>query len=339
MKKLSTLKDIMMRCWLACLLFISLQGYSQPDYSFAGATLTGGTNLQAGASYRFPTVRPGIDALMTITAMSPGIGLTELDGSSGYPATIQPTITAAPWTNGYVEMTITFVTAGTSTGLNQPQIAVTCIDVDGVTNYDGAGHNLHEFDQINMGGGYADFNTMGGELSISQSGNWFTGTNISGTDYPGRDTSSQQVMFSVINSNVTSMVIRVGVNNQTANAASRLRSVYFKKFVYNNSILALHDVKRLKPSKSNKNNDASVFSIYPTVIQRNATINVQSAKDGWASFELFDYSGRAMVTQQLIINKGENKIPFFGTSSLANGNYVALLKIDGMVYNYKVIKQ
>jgi hypothetical protein len=63
--------------------------------------------------------------------MSPGMGLTELDGTSGYPATIQPTITAAPWTNEYVELTITFKTAGTNTNMQQPEIAITAFDVDG----------------------------------------------------------------------------------------------------------------------------------------------------------------------------------------------------------------
>ncbi len=110
---------------------------------------------------------------MTITAISPGVTLQELDGSSGYNETLQPTLAITPWTNGYVEMTINFVQAGTTTPSVQSQIAATCIDVDGVINYDGQGHNVHEFDEINMGGGYADFNTVGGELSIGQSGNWF----------------------------------------------------------------------------------------------------------------------------------------------------------------------
>jgi hypothetical protein len=340
MKKLNNTVKNLIRMAMIALLFISMKGYSQPDYSFAGSTLLSGTNLTVGAVYKFPTVRPGVDARMTITAMSPGIGLTELDGTSGYPATLQPTITAAPWTTGYVEMTIRFVTAGTNTDLNQAQIAMTSIDVDGVTNYDGAGHNLYEYDMVNMGGGYYDLNTAGGELSVSQSGNWFTGTNISGTDYPGRDTASQQVMFSVINANVTSMVVRVGVINQTANSASRLRSIYFKKFVYNNSIMALNETPaRLKPVKNTKNSDASTFGIYPTVVQGNASIFVEAEKDGWASFELVDYSGRVLVKQQLVVDKGSNKIPFFGASKVSNGNYIAVLKMNGEVYSSKVIKQ
>jgi len=338
MQQFTNTKKILNRLCLAALLFISVQATAQPDYSFTGATRISGTNLQTGATYRFSNVRPGIDAIMTITDITPGIGLTELDGSSGYPATLQPTITAAPWTNGYVEMTITFKQGGTNTNMVQPQLAVTAIDVDGVTNFDGQGHSLHEFDQVNMGGGYADFNALGGQLSISQSGNWFTGTNIAGVDYPGRDTSSQQVMFSVINANVTTLVLRVGVNNQTASPASRLRSVYFKKFNYNNSILALHEDTRKKKQKASGVNDPEIFSIHPSVIRSSASISLQCEKDGWATLELVDYSGRQVLKQQLVVNKGVNKIPFFNSSSICSGNYIALLRMDGQAYHYKLIK-
>jgi hypothetical protein len=337
MKKFCTLKNKMTGLVVVALLLVSVAGFAQPEYSFTNPTLLSGTNLQVNAKYRFSAVRPGIDALMTITAISPGIGLTQLDGPSGYAATLQPTITAAPWTSGYVEMTITFVYAGTSNPMVQPQLAATPFDVDGVTNYDGQGHNLYEFDQVNMGGGYYDFNTVGGELSITQSGNWFTGTNIAAVDYPGRDTSAQQVMFSVLNTNVTTVTLRFGVNNQTAAAATRERCVYFKKFVFNNSILALNEPARLRREKKNSNPD--VFAIYPTVIQQHATINISANRDGWANFEVYDLTGRLVINQQLVVNKGENKVPFFGSSKMGNGNYVALLKMDGEVYNYKLIKQ
>lgn len=336
MKKLRTLKNIVIGL-CAALLLISQEGFAQPEYSFTNPQRISGSNLQVNSKYRFSSVRPGIDALMTITAISPGIGLTQLDGPSGYAATLQPTITADPWTSGYVEMTITFVNAGTSTPMVQPQLAATPFDVDGVTNFDGQGHNLYEFDQVDMGGGYVDFSTVGGELSISQSGNWFTGTNIAGVDYPGRDTSAQQVMFSVLNTNVTTVVLRFGVNNQTSKAAERERCVYFKKFVFNNSILAIREPNRLR--RETKTSNPDVFSIYPTVIQQQATISIDAKRDGWANFEVYDLSGRLVINQQIMVNKGDNKVPFFGSSKMGNGNYVALLKMDGSVYNYKLIKQ
>ena len=338
MKKLRTLKIMTMVLIVAAALLGPIKGFSQPDYAFANPTRLSGTHLQVGATYSFSNVRPGIDARMTITDISDGIEVTELDGSSGYPSTLQPTITAEPWTSGYVEMQITFYTGGTSTPMVQPELAVTPFDVDGVTNHDGNGHNLYEFDQINMGGGYVDFNTIGGELSISETpDHWVTGLNISATDYPGRDTSEQQVMFSVINNNVTTMTLRVGVNNETSSTASRQRAVYFKKFVFNNSILAMGQYQRVRPAKKTLKDES--FRIYPTVISHNATIELTANGDGWASFELFDLSGRKVIEQQLVINKGENKIPFFGASKMIPGNYVALVKMNGLAYSYKLIKQ
>jgi hypothetical protein len=338
MEKLRTLKTITLAAIVTAALLGPIQGFSQPDYAFANPTRLSGTHLKEGAIYRFSNVRPGIDARMTITFISDGIEVTELDGSSGYPATLQPTITAEPWTSGYVEMQITFYEGGTLTPMAQPQLAVTPFDVDGVTNHDGHGRNLYEFDQINLGGGYVDFNTIGGELSISETpDHWVTGTNISATDYPGRDTSAQQVMFSVINNNVTTMTLRVGVNNETSSSASRQRAVYFKKFVFNNSILAVGQYERLRPKKETSKDES--FRIYPTVINHNATIELNADGDGWASFELFDLSGRKVVEQRLVINKGENKIPFFGASKMTPGNYVALVKMNGLAYSYKLIKQ
>jgi hypothetical protein len=338
MKTILTLKKYAVRILVLLLMLISKEGFAQPEYSFTGGTLTSGTALTVGANYSFSNVRPGIDATLQITAMSPGIGLTELDGTSGYPATIQPTITAAPWTNGYVEMTITFKTGGTNTNMVQPQLAVTAFDVDGVINHDGAGHDLHEFDQFNLGGGYANYNTVASELSIANGpGTFFTGTNVSGIDYPGRDTSAQQVMFSVINVNVTTAIIRVGINNQTSLAASRLRAVYFKKFVYNNALLAFNTVPRI--TREIKNVTDNSFKVYPTNIQGSATIAVQSEENGTAMFELVDYSGRVMHKQLISVTRGSNNIAFRNISNVSNGNYVAVLKMNGEVYNQKVVKQ
>jgi len=334
-----TFKKYVSRALVIVLLFASKEGFAQPDYSFTGATLTAGTALTVGATYRYNTVKTGTDAIVQITEISPGIGLTELDGASGYPATLQPTITATPWTNGYVELTITFKAAGTNTDQNQTEIAVTAFDVDGVINHDGAGNNLHEFDQFNLGGGYANYNTVSSHLAISGPvSNWYTGTNVSGVDYAGRDTAAQQVMFSVINVNVTTAIIRVGINNQTNTAASRLRAVYFKKFFYNNSLLAFNNVPRIAREKKTIANESS-FKVYPTNMQGSATIAVQAEETGAAMFELVDYSGRVMHKQLLSVNKGINNIAVNKMSGLNSGHYVAVLKMNGVVYNQKVVKQ
>ena len=321
--------------FLVCLI-VSTKVFAQPDYSFKNPKLISGTALQAGAVYKYSNVKPGVDVIMTLGFISPGVTVAELDGASGYPEAIQPTLNLGPWTTGYLEMDLQWVNAGTTDPVVQSQIAVTCIDVDGIPDNDGQGHSVNEFDEINIGGGYSDFSTNGGELSVQQSGDWFIGTNIAGIDYPGRDTSAKAVMFSVINVNISSAIIRVGVKNESGNSASRLRSVYFKKFNYNNAILELK-VPKPKVSKE-RIAPATSFKVYPSVIDGSAKMAVNAAKDGWAMFQLVDYSGRVLSQQQIVVDKGMNNVPLFNLSNVAKGSYLAVLKLDGGIYNQKIVK-
>lgn len=218
--------------------FFSIQSKAQPDYDFRNHVLLSGTDGEIGAVYLFPAVKTGVDARMTITDLSTGIKVIDLDGASGFPEALQPTLDVKRNTNGYLEMQFEFLYAGTSTPYIQREVPVTCIDVDGVANLDGRGNSLNEFDEINLSGGYADYQLSGGELSVVQVGNWFNGKNVGNVEYPGRDTAAKQVMFTVVNGNISSLIIRVGVDNQSTIRLSRLRSVYFKKFVYPNSVLS-----------------------------------------------------------------------------------------------------
>jgi hypothetical protein len=216
----------------------SLRGYAQPDYDFRNHILLSGADMKTGAVYLFPSVRPGVDAIMTLTHISNGITVSEMDGSSGYPEALQPTLVVDPFTSGYLEMQFQFVVSGTSTPSIQTEVPVTCIDVDGWADNDGLGNPLYEFDAVDLGGGYVDYQLTGGELTMWQAGTWFNGKNNGGLDYPGRDTTARQVMFTAVNGNISSFGIRVGVDNQSSVAVSRLRSVYFKKFFYPSSVLS-----------------------------------------------------------------------------------------------------
>jgi len=215
------------------LFLLSKFSFAQPDYDFRNPTLITGaaTDKQVGAKYRFSTVKAGTDAIVTITNMTGGVKLTTLDGNSGYNEAFQPSIDIPAFSSGYVEFTIDFVKAATSAPQVQVEIPVTPIDVDGIPLA------VNEFDQIQLINGYTDYNLLGGELSINLPLGWVTGTNIAGIDYPGVDTSAKQVMFTVVNANVSSFIIRVGGTNISSTLRNRLRSVYFKKFAYPNSIL------------------------------------------------------------------------------------------------------
>ncbi len=222
--------------------------YAQPDYDFRNSILTSGTDLLAGAKYKFLSVKPGVDANVTITNITGGISLLDIDGSSGYPEAFQPYLFVPPMTDGYIEFQIDFLVGGTETLMVQTYVPATPIDVDGKPL---AGGTVNEFDEINLGpGAYLDFDMIGGELSIVNTGTWIKGTNTGNIDYPGRDTSAKQVMFTVFNGAISSFIFRTGAKNTSPTEDDdRLRSLYFKKFTYPNSFLPLTDLLSFNGSK------------------------------------------------------------------------------------------
>ena len=219
---------------------------AQPDYNFNNPTLVSGTARQIGAVYSYTNVRGGVNARVTIADITPGVTIAEFDAPGGYLEALQPTIDVARRTRGYVELTIEFFTPGGNPRLmNQARVPVTCIDVDGSVN-------LHEFDEINIGGGYVDYNMLGNQVTVTQAGNWFRGTNVGNVEYGGRDTVERAAMFTVVNANISSAIIRVGADNQTGSTQQRLRSVYFKSFTYANSFLALPALMNFRGNEKNK---------------------------------------------------------------------------------------
>ena len=195
-------------------LICSIGASAQPDYNFSNGSLISGTDKQVNARYRFTSVKPGIDAIVTITSITGGIALNQIDGSSGFKEAFQPVIDLPAHTNGHVEFKIDFVTAGTFTLRVMNEVPATCIDVDGRMR---GGFPINEYDMIRKTPGvYVDYNLLGGELTISYNATWIIGTNISTIDYPGVDTLAKEAMFSTVQANISSMTIRVGGNNQSA---------------------------------------------------------------------------------------------------------------------------
>lgn len=218
---------------------------SPPDYSFTSSSLVSGTDRQVGAKYRFNNVKAGVDAFLTITSISSGVTLSNIDGSSGYPEALQPDITVAADTRGYVEMTIDFLVAGTNTPMVQLEVPATCIDVDGTST-------IHEFDEIKMMNGYYMYDFLSTELKITTVPGWVLGENIGGVDYPARDTIARSVMFTAVVGSTSQMVIRVGADNAGGSSQTRLRSVYFKKFTYANAFLASNALLAFRGTESNR---------------------------------------------------------------------------------------
>ncbi len=233
------------------LLILTISGFSQPDYDFSNGSLMSGTDRQIGARYRFTTVKPGVDAIVTITNLTGGLTLNSVDGSSGFKEALQPVIDVPANSTGYAELVIDFVKAGTTSPMTMLEVPLTCIDVDGKMI---GGLPVNEFDQVKKSTGiYVDFNLLGGELAVTFDPTWITGTNTASIDYPGVDTLAKQAMFSTVSANISSITVRTGAINNTTGSQQRLRSFYFKRFTYPNSYLSKSPLQSFRGLEKNKN--------------------------------------------------------------------------------------
>ncbi len=231
-------------------LICSIGASAQPDYDFSNGSHISGPDKQVQGRYRFTSVKPGIDAIVTITSITGGLTINQIDGNSGFKEAFQPVIDLPALSNGYAEFRIDFVAAGTFNLRVMNEVPATCIDVDGRLRQ---GLAIHEFDMVRKSPGiYVDYDMLGTELVISYNATWIIGNNVATIDYPGVDTLAKQAMFSTVQSNISSMTIRVGANNLTTGGEQRLRSVYFKKFTYANSFLAKSALLSFKGVEKNK---------------------------------------------------------------------------------------
>ena len=73
-------------------LICSIGASAQPDYNFSNSSLISGTDKQVNARYRFTNVKPGIDAIVTITGITGGLTINQIDGNSGFREAFQPVI-------------------------------------------------------------------------------------------------------------------------------------------------------------------------------------------------------------------------------------------------------
>ena len=317
------------------LLFGSTTLMAQPKYDFRNATKISGSNRQVGALYRFPNVRTGTDALVTITAITGSLTLDVLDdNSSGFDEAFQPTITAPVHSKGYVEFSIQFVAAGTLIPQVQTEIPVTPIDVDGKNN------TVFEFDEIyRNSSSYVDYSMAGSELNITfPSANWVDGVNKTGIDYAGIDTTAKQVMFSVMNYGTSILLVRTGADNTSGSSQQRLRSLYFQKFKYPNSVLS----QTALPATSQNNNvtvaEEQALKVYPSAIKNMVTVKIKAGKAGMAVVRMVDYSGRTIKQQSLAVQAGVNSIVINDLDNVIPGNYIILMNMDKVQSNQKVIK-
>jgi hypothetical protein len=240
-------------CAIFAALIVTLTVYSQaPLFKFQNATLISGTDKQVNATYRFPSVIVGVDALVKITAISGGIQLLNIDRTAdGYSEAFQPEYNMNASSNGYIDFKITFVVTATNIALSQALVDATGIDIDGY-DYNNGQYFLKEMNMIDMGGGTYSYNTFYSEIGITTTGTAFTATNLTGNLYGALvDTASTAVMYTVTASNVSSFTYRVGANNGLPASQGRYASLYFKRFTYPAYALALPKLQNFQGNLSN----------------------------------------------------------------------------------------
>lgn len=229
---------------------VSSFSQARPDYVFKNARLDSGVDKTVGAVYHFSNVRTGTDAFIKIKAITGGASIQNLDRTAdGYDEAFQPEINVPGGRDGYVEFQISFVKSGTSVRVSQTEIKASALDIDGDLSRSGV---LYEYNQIDMGGGVYDFNTLSTQILITPIGTGFRAANITGILFGASvDTSALDVMYTVKNGSVSTFTWRTGVNNLlNTSTAKRYTSLYFKSFNYPNTVLAASKILNFEGNMS-----------------------------------------------------------------------------------------
>ncbi len=194
---------------------------------FINSTLISGTNGAVNAIYKFPDVTDGVDARVTLSAISNGASLSDIDipaSSTGYDPAFQPYVSVANGTSGtpktsYVEWQIRFKKAGTDTDTTLSNISATAIDVDGSSS-------IQEKVQAYTPVSYSV--NSPNSMTDTQDGSSVTSIGPN-TNYNGIDSAVKTVMFQMNFDNVNLITYRTGGINKSS-SASRQFSIYFKAF-------------------------------------------------------------------------------------------------------------
>jgi hypothetical protein len=289
------------------LLLFALYGaaaISQPVYAFKNSVLVSGTDREVGAIYRFPNSKVGIDVLVQITALSPGITIATFDDNmnGGFNDAFQPRITAAGKTDGYAEFNFRFVLTGTSIQIPQIEIPATSIDVDG-------GGSLREFDEyLTPSPVLVDFDMIGTNLDIQFNGTSVLGKNKTGAEKDLIDTIAVEAMFTVKYLLASQFTARIGLENKGNNAATRQRSVYFAPFTYANSFLPISNLANFAGNRNN--NDQATLNWQMRNGHDYVTAVVEKSENG-TSFSAIGQVNMQEINSAIFLDNASKSTPAY----------------------------
>jgi Secretion system C-terminal sorting domain len=237
---LNTMKTTKVAILCAFMMLFAKPGSAQSvsganGLTFKNPVLVSGTDLLAGATYRFSDVTTNVYALVRIDSLVNGAEVRKIDDNSGglgYLDAFQPEI-RIPQGAGekYAVFAISFFNTVTNNIQALDSLKVTAVDIDGNLQ-------LKELAEINMNGGSASFMGSALDILVSQiSGTRFRAENILGVERSGIDTSGWGNMMTVKKSSVSSFTVKYGAKTIGAANGARQYSLYMKGFNYPNQII------------------------------------------------------------------------------------------------------
>lgn len=198
----------------------SLSAQSSPSYRFRKPVLETGI-------WKFKSVLSGVDAHVTITG-SKNASLDKIDDSSAFAYAWQPNILFTNRTNNtndtsYLEFTIRFIDRSTMLPMTQAKLAATIVDCDGPGN----SSTFREFIRASMPGTVNAIPSS--TIAIANDTRWMyfkSGT----TQFSNIDTINTGAMAQINYTNVSTIVMRIGVLGKVSANDVRQFSFYFKSF-------------------------------------------------------------------------------------------------------------
>jgi hypothetical protein len=220
-----------------------------PGMKFKNPVLISGTALQIGATYKFPAVVPGVDAIVKVTSKVNGATLTSIDDNTfGYSDAWQPVV-KTPNTQSaaesYVSFKIDFVKSGDGSEHVFICFTLSAIDVDGDAVH------VREMVAANDYFSYATSNAT--TLSLSHQGNLLKAVSTI-ANFPGIDTAAyvSNINYRYVSVSKISEVRLGAVTDATFTPQDRYSCIYFKPIVIPNVVVLPAQYLSLSTASSNK---------------------------------------------------------------------------------------
>lgn len=307
-----------------------------PGMKFKNPVLISGVANQVGATYKFPSVITGVDAIVKVTGKVNGASLTSIDDNTfGYSDAWQPVV-KTPATQGagesYVSFKIDFVK--TTDGSSHVFICFTLSGID----VDGDAVHVREMVAANDYFSYATSNAT--TLSLSHQGNLLKAVSTI-ANFPGIDTSAyvSNINYRYVNASKISEVRLGSVTDASFTVQDRYSCIYFKPINIPNVVVLPANYLSLSTTLTNKtvnlnwqSNENAENTSY--VVERSSdgsnfipvnTVIEKTAGDNLSSYRATDLAPES-ITDAFVYYRVK-QIEASGKTSYSNLTYVHLQKI------------